>query len=82
MMTYKIIFGLEHMSSCLSEHRKNPAAFFSAIFLIHLFTCVYIVWATSPPYLLHAPSPHHPPHFQAEPVLPISLILLKRKYKQ
>jgi hypothetical protein len=44
------------------------------VFLIHLFTCAYIVWAISPP------SPY-PPHFQIEPVLPLSLILLKRRHR-
>jgi hypothetical protein len=29
-----------------------------------------------------SPSPFLPPHFQAESVLPLSLILLKREYKQ
>jgi hypothetical protein len=48
---------------------------------IHLFTCAYIVWAISPP--CPQPSfPLQPPHFQAEPVLPLTLILLKRRHKQ
>jgi hypothetical protein len=49
-------------------------------FFICLFICVYIVWAIS----LHYSQPPFPssPRFQAESVLPFSLILLKRKYKQ
>jgi hypothetical protein len=48
------------------------------IFFMHLFTCAYIVWAISPP----SRSPLYPPCFQAEPVLPFSQILLKRRCKQ
>jgi hypothetical protein len=51
-------------------------------FFIHLFICAYIVWALSPPCLLPPPSPPHPPRFQAEPILPFSPILLKRRHKQ
>jgi hypothetical protein len=41
---------------------------------LYIYSCVYIVWATSPP---------HPPRFWPEPVLPsCSSILLKRKYKR
>jgi hypothetical protein len=50
------------------------------LFFIHLFTCAYTglfsLSATPPP-----PSAPHPPHFQAESVLPLSLILLKRRHK-
>jgi hypothetical protein len=42
-------------------------------FLIHLFICAYIVWAILSPIS---------PHFQAEPFLPFSLIVLKRRHKQ
>jgi hypothetical protein len=45
---------------------------------IHLFTCAYIVWAISSP----CPQPLPFPHFQAEPVLPLYLILLNRRHKQ
>jgi hypothetical protein len=33
----------------------------TTIFLIHLFTCAYIVWAISPPYILTSPSLPPPP---------------------
>jgi hypothetical protein len=46
----------------------------------HLFTCAYNVWVSSPPTSHPLPLPHL--HFQAETVLPLSLILLKREYKQ
>jgi hypothetical protein len=39
---------------------------------------VYIVWVISPPSLPPSPSPSH---FQEEPVLPKSLILLRRRQK-
>jgi hypothetical protein len=50
-------------------------------FIIHLFMCAYIVWVISSPWLLPPPFPSFPPHFQAELVLPLSLILLKRRHK-
>jgi hypothetical protein len=41
---------------------------------------VYIVWVISLPCPLLDPLSLFPPHFQAEPVLPLSLILLKRRH--
>jgi hypothetical protein len=56
--------------------------FFFLIF-VHLFTCAYIVWAISPPCPPHFPLlPPTPACFQAEPVLPFSPILLKKRHKQ
>jgi hypothetical protein len=55
---------------------------FSLFFFIHLFICAYIVWAVSPPCPPPPPSPPPPPRFQAEPILPFSPILLKRRHKQ
>jgi hypothetical protein len=51
------------------------------IFFIHLFTCAYIVWVISPPYPLSHPLSPSTSQFQAGPVLPLSLILLKRRHK-
>jgi hypothetical protein len=42
------------------------------VIIIHLFTCAYIVWLISP---------HFPPQLQAGPVLPLSLVLLKKRDK-
>jgi hypothetical protein len=54
-----------------------------SVFFIHLFTCAYIVSVISShstPLRPH-PFPPTPPCFQAETVLPLSLILLKRRHK-
>jgi hypothetical protein len=51
------------------------------MFFIHLFTYAYIVWVISLPCPCHHPIPTNPPHFQAAPVLLLSLILLKRRHK-
>jgi hypothetical protein len=48
---------------------------------IYLFTCAYIVWVISPPCLPSPPFLLSPPQFQAGPVLPLSLILLKKRHK-
>jgi hypothetical protein len=51
-------------------------------FYFILFICAYNVWVISP--LLPLPSPLAPltPLYQAETILPLPLILLKREYKQ
>jgi hypothetical protein len=49
--------------------------------IIHLFTCAYIFWVISPPPHCPTFSLPSPPHFQAEPVLSLSLILLKKRQK-
>jgi hypothetical protein len=55
--------------------------FFLVFFLIiHLFTCAYIVWVISSLYA-RPPLCPGPPHFQAESVLPLSLIFLKKRHK-
>jgi hypothetical protein len=55
--------------------------FLPHVFLIHLFICAYIVWAISPPCLPPLASPPNLSPFQADPVLPFSPILLKRRHK-
>jgi hypothetical protein len=50
-------------------------------FFIHLFTCAYIVWVISPHWRPPPLSAPYPPDFQTEPVLPLSLILLKKRHK-
>jgi hypothetical protein len=64
--------------------------FFSQLNLIFflLLICAYNVWVISPPFphaLPYPPAPSFsppPPHYPAETILPLSLILLKREYKQ
>jgi hypothetical protein len=51
------------------------------IFLILLFTCAYIIWVVSPPCPPPPCSPPFHPQFQAGPVLPLSLVLLKKRDK-
>jgi hypothetical protein len=46
-----------------------------SILFVHLFTCAYIIWVFSP----LCPPPL--PQFQAGPVLPLSLILVKKRMK-
>jgi hypothetical protein len=48
---------------------------FFSFFFFRLFICAYIG-----PFL--PPSPTPPSHFQAESVLSLSLILLRKEYKQ
>jgi hypothetical protein len=47
-----------------------------------LFICANNVWVFSPLFLLPPPLPHLTPRYQAETILPLFLILLKREYKQ
>jgi hypothetical protein len=52
--------------------------------------CAYNAWVISPPCphplpyhpLRPLPLPPQPPQYPAETILPLSLILLKREYKQ
>jgi hypothetical protein len=63
------------------KHKPETLNFF---FL--LFICAYNVWVIAPtfPHPVPYPPPPRspPPHYQAETILPLSLILLKREYKQ
>jgi hypothetical protein len=54
---------------------------FFVVVVVHLFTCAYIVWVISPPCPLSQSFPPSPPQFQEGPVLPLSLILLKKRHK-
>jgi hypothetical protein len=49
--------------------------------LFFLFTCAYIIWVISPHCLSLPLSPPFPTQFQADPVLPLSLVLLKKRDK-
>jgi hypothetical protein len=68
---------------------KNAFSLVHVIFILFLYTFLFIysyVHALFGPFL--SPTSHPlslpltPPRFQAESVLPLSLILLKRKHKQ
>jgi hypothetical protein len=73
---------LGKLDICLQK--TETISMFSSFFLffIHLFTCAYIVWAIVPPCPSPTPYPPTLSCFQVEPVLPLSLIFLKRKHKQ
>jgi hypothetical protein len=56
---------------------------FFILSLLHLLTCVYIIWVISSPTPLHPPTPLLFTPFQVEPVpTSCSPILLKRKHKR
>jgi hypothetical protein len=63
--------------------RMCASFFFSFPFfkIIHLFTYACIVWVISLPSPSSTLLSPFPPHFQAEPILPLSLILLKKRHK-
>jgi hypothetical protein len=62
----------------------NSFSFFIIYIYFLLFICAYKAWVISPP----CPHPLHPSlsplplQYPAETILPLSLILLKREYKQ
>jgi hypothetical protein len=60
---------------------------FMVVFLF-LFICAYKAWVISPPFSHPFPYPlapslcSPPPRYLAETILPLSLLLLKKEYKQ
>jgi hypothetical protein len=60
--------------------RTENAYFFKKYFIL-LFTCAYIVWVISPPCPPTLPSLPFTPQFHEGPVLPLSLVLLKKRDK-
>jgi hypothetical protein len=71
------------------ETKDLLTLFFLYFFIVLLFLCTYKAWVISPP-CPHS-LPYHPlcplplpppPQYPAETILPLSLILLKREYKQ
>jgi hypothetical protein len=82
---------LGQVSSCSGDSeggwrgRDGPREIREISFFFLLFICVYNVWVISPPFPPPPPLPPlNPPtlRYQAETLLPFSLILLKREYKQ
>jgi hypothetical protein len=67
---------------------ENWRGYFILFIYLLLFICAYNAWVISPPFSY--PFPYPPtlslsppfPRYPAETILPLSLILLKRKYKQ
>jgi hypothetical protein len=84
-----ILSVIRRLPNSLSYMEESMAGYVgvNGIFFI-IFICAYNVWVISPPF----PHPFHyhptpslcspPPPYQAEAILPLSLILLKREYKQ
>jgi hypothetical protein len=70
---------LRFSASCAINKLYFLFFFYFILFFIHLFMCAYTVWARIPCPL---PVSSISPRFQAEPVLPFSPILLKRRHKQ
>jgi hypothetical protein len=70
---------------CLFVHLYTANQQGSFYFIFILFICAYNVWVISPPFPspppLHAPPPL-PSRYPAETILPLSLLFLKREYKQ
>jgi hypothetical protein len=54
---------------------------FLLFIIIHLFTCAYIAWVISPRCSPVPSSSPLLPQFQTGPVLPLSLVLLKKRDK-
>jgi hypothetical protein len=78
------VYNLSHTSSCFCfsylSDRVSHFAKRQSFFVVHLFTCAYVVWVISPPCPPPPPFPPFPPQFQASPVLPLWLILLKKRH--
>jgi hypothetical protein len=84
--------GNNWIHQTLQEARKGKACgFFDALNFFHFFkftyayihffkfTYAYIIWVISSPCPPPSPSPPSPSQFQAGPVLPLSLVLLKKR---
>jgi hypothetical protein len=74
---YKYTFQLVMQENVLTSQLQWVLIFLYSF--IHM--CIHF-WTIFSPYPLPLPSPHQQPCFQAEPVSPLPLILLKRKHKQ
>jgi ribosomal protein RSM22 (predicted rRNA methylase) len=69
------------MKKCGLREVKSPSqtqVIVLFVIVVHLFTFAYIVWVISPPCPHTLPCPSQ---FQAGLVLPLSLILLKKRHK-
>jgi hypothetical protein len=66
------------MEASATTLEKSLEAFF---LIIHLFTYACSVWVIIPPARLPYPLPFSLAHFQAGPVLSLSVILLKKRHK-
>jgi hypothetical protein len=65
----------DRLSDCQGD---RSLSFFLNYYFIHMFIHC---WVISPPCPLPHSLPTSPPQFQAGPVLPLSLILLKKRHK-
>jgi hypothetical protein len=83
--TLILLEGEKTLSVTLTYQQQMVIGFH--FFIVLLFICAYKAWFISPP----CPPPYNPlhplpllqpPQYQAEIILPLSLILLKREYKQ
>jgi hypothetical protein len=79
----KITFFCIYISRSVSRRHcfYVESVLFIYFFLVHLFTRAYIVWVISPPCAPSSPFSPSPTQFQAGTILPLWLILLKKRYK-
>jgi hypothetical protein len=79
------IAGMKDKIFVLLDIAKLPSKAVVSLFLkkfLFIYSHVHTLFGSFlPPTPLPKPLPPIPPHFQAKPVLPISLILLKRRHK-
>jgi hypothetical protein len=80
-LSISLSYSLYFLPISLPFHLSSSLSFTIFLKIIHLFTCAYIVCVISSPSPSPSPTPCSSPHFQADPVLPLSLILLKKRHK-
>jgi hypothetical protein len=84
ILYYDLLDLCEPMTTNICTHSEREREYsleINFLKIIHLFTCAYIVWVISLPCPLPYLFSPSLPQFQVGPVLPLSLILLKKRHK-